>query len=155
MLHRGRRSRRGGSETRPYTKVLMPSPGAIPVVFTVVKHQEIAERTPAFMISIEDFARLDLRIGEVVSARPVVGAKRLLQLEVDLGEERRTLVAGVAEHRSPEELVGRQIVVVANLEPAIIRGITSQGMLLAAQSPDGTLALLTVDQPLPNGAKVG
>lgn len=106
------------------------------------------------MISTEDFARLDLRIGEVVSARPVEGAKRLLLLEVDLGHERRTLVAGIAEYRSPHELLGKQIVVVVNLEPAVIRGLTSQGMLLAAQGPEGSLALLTVDQPVPNGAQV-
>lgn len=106
------------------------------------------------MISIEDFARLELRIGQVVSAQPVPGAQRLLQLEVDLGQERRTLVAGIAQYRMPQELVGRQVVVVANLEPAVIRGVTSRGMLLAAQGPEGSFALLTVDQPLPNGAKV-
>lgn len=106
------------------------------------------------MITIEEFARLDLRVAEVVSARPVEGAKRLLLLEVDLGEERRTLVAGIAEYRTPEELAGKKIVIVANLEPATIRGVTSQGMLLAAQAPDGALALLTVDQPLTNGSKV-
>lgn len=106
------------------------------------------------MISIEDFARLDLRIGEVLSARPVAGAQRLLVLEVDLGKERRTLVAGIAQYRSPQELVGVKIVVAANLEPATIRGVTSQGMLLAAQGPEGAFALLTVDQPVPNGARV-
>ncbi len=107
------------------------------------------------MITIDEFARLDLRIGEVVSASPVEGARKLLLLEVDVGGERRTLVAGIAQYRTPEELIGRKIVVVANLEPAVIRGITSQGMLLAAQGPEGSLALLTVDQPVPNGAKVG
>lgn len=106
------------------------------------------------MVSLEDFERLDLRIGKVVSAQPVEGAKRLLLLEVDLGEERRNLVAGIAEYRSPQELVGKQIVVVVNLEPAVIRGITSQGMLLAAQGPDGSVGLLTVDQPVPNGSRV-
>lgn len=106
------------------------------------------------MITIDEFARLDLRVAEVLSAKPVEGAKRLLHLEVDLGEEKRTLVAGIAEHRKPEDLVGKKIVVVANLEPATIRGVTSYGMILAAQSADGALALLTVDQPLPNGARV-
>ena len=106
------------------------------------------------MITIEEFARMDLRVAEVVSAQPVEGAKRLLLLEVDLGEERRTLVAGIAEYRRPEDIIGKKIVVVANLEPATIRGITSQGMILAAQSPDGALGLLTVDQPLLNGSKV-
>lgn len=108
------------------------------------------------MITIEEFSRLDLRIGEVVSAKPVEGAKKLLLLEVDLGEEkRRTLVAGIAQYRTPEELAGKKIVVVANLEPAVIRGNASQGMLLAAQGPDGSLALVTVDRPVPNGSRVG
>ena len=83
------------------------------------------------MITIDQFARLDLRVAEVVSAKPVEGAKKLLLLEVDLGEERRTLVAGIAQYRTPAELVGKQIVVVANLEPATIRGVRSEGMLLA------------------------
>lgn len=107
------------------------------------------------MINIEEFARLELRIGQVISATVVAGASKLLLLEVDLGEEKRTLVAGIAQHRTPEDLVGKQIVVVANLQPAVIRGVTSQGMLLAAQGPDGDLGLLTVDKPVPNGAKVG
>lgn len=107
------------------------------------------------MINIEEFARLELRIGQVISATLVAGASKLLLLEVDLGEENRTLVAGIAQHRKPEDLVGKQIVVVANLQPAVIRGVTSQGMLLAAQGPDGDLCLLTVDKPVPNGAKVG
>lgn len=106
------------------------------------------------MITIDEFARLDLRVAEVISAKPVEGATRLLLLEVDLGDERRTLVAGIAEHRQPEEIVGKKIVVVANLQPAVIRGITSNGMLLAAQSPEGTLAVVTVDHPVANGSRV-
>ncbi len=106
------------------------------------------------MINIEEFARIDLRVAEVISAQPVEGARRLLLLEVDLGEEKRTLVAGIAEYRKPEDIVGKKIIIVANLEPATIRGIASQGMILAAQSPDGALGLLTVDQPLANGSKV-
>jgi methionyl-tRNA synthetase len=106
----------------------------------------------AKLITIEQFKEIDLRVATVVSAAPVPGADKLLKLEVDLGEERRQLVAGIAKQYSPAELVGKQIVVVANLQPAVIRGIESRGMLLAAVHPGG-LAVLTVDRPAPNGTK--
>jgi len=91
-----------------------------------------------------------------VAAEPVEGATRLLRLQVDLGTERRQLVAGIAAFYSPEQLVGRKIVVVANLQPARIRGVESQGMLLAAggRAPGAALGLLTVDDAIPNGTRV-
>ena len=108
---------------------------------TEVKQEE--EKETEF-ISIEDFARIDLRLAEVVSAERVEKADKLLKLEVALGDERRTIVAGIAQHYSPEEMVGKKIVVVANLKPAKLRGILSQGMLLAA-SEGGNLGILTLD----------
>ncbi|MCR4404823.1 MAG: methionine--tRNA ligase subunit beta [Candidatus Acetothermia bacterium] len=105
------------------------------------------------LISIEQFREVDLRVATVLSAERVPGAEKLLKLEVDLGGERRPLVAGIAQHYRPEELVGRQIIVVANLQPAVIRGVESRGMLLAAVHPSG-LALVTVDREAPNGARV-
>jgi methionyl-tRNA synthetase len=83
------------------------------------------------LLSVEEFARVDLRVAEIVSAESIPGSDKLLKLEVDLGE-RRTVVAGIAMHYRPEELVGRQVVVVANLKPATLRGVRSEGMLLAA-----------------------
>ena len=80
-------------------------------------------------------------------------SKKLLKLTVRLGAETRTLVAGIAEHYRPETLVGRKVVVVANLEPATLMGVTSNGMVLAG-SADDALALLTLDRDLPPGAKV-
>ena len=80
-------------------------------------------------------------------------SKKLLKLRVRLGEEPRTLVAGIAEHYAPGDLVGRKVVVVANLEPATLMGVESNGMVLAAEH-DGTLSLLTLDKDLPSGAKV-
>lgn len=105
------------------------------------------------LISIEEFARLDLRIARVIAAERVEGAKKLLQLTIRIGEEERRLVAGIAEHYTPESMVGMEIVVVANLKPAKIRGIVSQGMLLAAESGD-KLAVLTPEKPIDAGAKV-
>ncbi|HHV94025.1 MAG TPA: methionine--tRNA ligase [Firmicutes bacterium] len=113
------------------------------------------EEKPAekLQVSIEDFARLDLRVAEVKAAEPVPGADRLLKLIVTIGEEERQIVAGIAKYYTPEELVGKRIVVVANLKPAKLRGVLSEGMLLAA-STDDSLGLVTVERELPSGAKV-
>ncbi len=105
------------------------------------------------MITIEEFSRLDLRVAEIVAAERVEKSKKLLKLTVKLGEDTRTLVAGIADHYKPDELVGRKVVVVANLEPATLMGVESQGMVLAA-SEGSSLALLTLDRDLPPGAKV-
>ncbi len=107
----------------------------------------------AELIEIADFARVDLRLAEVLSAKRVEKADKLLELRLSLGDAERTVVAGIAQHYQPEALVGKKLVVVANLKPAKLRGITSQGMILAA-SADGKLAVLTVEQDLPAGAKV-
>lgn len=105
-------------------------------------------------ITIDDFARLDLRLARVLAAEPVQGADRLLKLQLDLGQETRQVVAGIAKAYRPEELIGRQVVVVANLKPARLRGELSQGMILAASSPDGRLGLVTVQEQLPPGSRV-
>lgn len=104
-------------------------------------------------ITISDFAKLDLRVALVRSAERIEGADRLLKLEVDLGGETRTVVAGVARFYRPEELVGRRVVVVANLAPAKLRGVTSHGMILAAVGEED-LGILTVDRELPPGTPV-
>ena len=105
-------------------------------------------------ITYDDFARVELRVAEVLTAEKVKKADKLLKLTIRVGEEERTLVAGVAEHYTPEELVGKKIIVVANLKPAKIRGVKSQGMLLAAEGPDGKLSVVTLDRDLPGGSKV-
>jgi len=104
-------------------------------------------------ISIDDFARVDLRVAEVVTAEKVAKSKRLLKLTVRVGAETRTLVAGIAEHYEPASLVGRKLVIVANLEPATLMGVESNGMVLAA-SEGNDLALVVLDRDLPPGAKV-
>lgn len=119
-----------------------------------------AEKKPAQpeagaeQIQISDFQRIDLRVAEITAASPVPGADRLLQLQIRVGDEERQLVAGIAQHYKPEELPGKQIVVVANLKPARIRGVESRGMLLAATDADGKLALISPERPVGSGAKV-
>jgi len=108
----------------------------------------------ADIVTIEEFRRVRLKVGTILSAEPIPKATELLKLTVDLGEGKpRQLVAGIAEHYAPERLAGRQIVLVANLEPATVRGIRSEGMLLAAESASG-LSLLTPDGEVPPGAEV-
>jgi methionyl-tRNA synthetase len=102
----------------------------------------------------KDLNKLDIRIGNVVKVDQIQGSKKLLKIEVKLADEHRTIVAGVAEHYRPEELVGKQVVVIVNLEPVKLMGIKSEGMLLAAVD-EGRISLLTVDKPVKSGAKVG
>jgi len=108
---------------------------------------EIAE------ISIEEFQRLHFRIATIREAEKVEGARKLIRLTLDLGDEQRQIVSGIADQYSPEELVGRQIAVIVNLKPATIRGVKSFGMLLAADA-EGSAILLQPDRPVPPGSPV-
>lgn len=105
------------------------------------------------MINIEEFRKIELRIGVVKTAEAHPKADRLLVLKVDLGEEERQIVAGIRAHYQPEELVGKQVVIVANLEPAVLRGIESQGMLLAASDGE-RIVVLSPEKAIGAGAKV-
>ena len=102
------------------------------------------------MISFEDFAKVDLRIATIVQAEPHPNADRLLKLQLDDGSgEPRQICAGVREHYDPEDLLGKQIVIVANLEPRVIRGEESRGMLIAgSDSPDGENRRVVVLAPM-------
>ena len=108
---------------------------------------------PIGTINIEEFRKVDLRVATVLTCSRIKGADKLYRLEIDLGTEQTQIVAGIAVFYSPEELVGKQIVVVKNLEPAVIRGVKSNGMLLAAKSGN-ELTVLTVDRKIPNGTRI-
>ncbi len=103
-------------------------------------------------ISLDEFSQVDLRVATVLRAEPIPKAKKLLKLEIDCGE-RRTLVAGLAQTYRPEDLVGKSVIIIANLQPAKLMGVTSQGMLLAAVSDDGS-AVLTLDRPAAPGTPI-
>ncbi len=105
------------------------------------------------LIGIEDFMKVDLRIGRVVAAERVQKSDKLIKLQVDIGFETRQVVAGIGKSYTPEELVGKSIVVVANLKPAKLMGIESQGMLLAGSSGD-LLAVATFDRETKPGSRV-
>src|SRR5438128_8779082 len=102
-------------------------------------------------ITYDDFAKIELKVAKVLEARPHPNADKLMLLQVDLGDVQKQVVAGIRQHYTPDQLVGKLIVVVNNLLPAMLRGETSDGMLLAATSDDMVI-LLTVDDP---SCKVG
>ncbi|MEN6325015.1 MAG: methionine--tRNA ligase [Syntrophomonas sp.] len=104
-------------------------------------------------ISIEDFARMDLRIAEVLACEKMPKADKLLILRLKVGEEERTVVSGIAKHYTPEDLIGKKVVLLANLKPTKLRGVMSQGMILAA-SGDDELEVLMIDRDIPSGSRV-
>src|SRR4051812_42430930 len=113
-----------------------------------------AAATPATIV-YDDFAKVQLRVATVLEAKPAPKGDRLLVLQVDLGDENRQILAGIRQHVTPEQLVGRQVVVVANLAPRNMMGLTSQGMLLAATDPaTGKVVVVSPTEPVGPGGKV-
>ena len=106
------------------------------------------------MVSFDDFLKTELCIAKIETAEKVENADKLLKLTVSIGEETRTLVAGIASFYSPNDLLGKQVVMVKNLKPAKIRGVVSHGMILAAPTEDGGLALITPDKIAKTGVRV-
>lgn len=106
-------------------------------------------------IQYDDFAKVELRVGTILEAKPAPKGDRLLVLQVDLGAERRQVLAGIRQHYQPEQLVGKQIIVVANLAPRTMMGLTSQGMLLAATDPvTGRVIIACPSEQVAAGSKV-
>jgi methionyl-tRNA synthetase len=105
-------------------------------------------------VSFEDFSKIDIRISTIVSAEKVAKTKKLLKLEVDTGMDRRVIVSGIAEYYSPEDIVGKKVVVLINLEPKEIKGILSHGMLLMAQDSQGALSFVQPEKAFENGSMI-
>jgi methionyl-tRNA synthetase len=108
----------------------------------------------ADLINYEDFAKLELRAAKVLEARPHPNADKLLLLQVDVGDEQKQIIAGIRQHYTPEQFVGKLIVIVNNLAPAMLRGETSNGMLLAATSGEKVIVLTLDDPSCVPGAKI-
>lgn len=134
----------GGVLTAAPESITTTTPSSVPVE---------AEESQAPEISIDDFAKVELRVAQVISAEPVKKADKLLKLQLDLGTEQRQVVSGIAKFYTPEELVGRKVICVTNLKPVKLRGEESKGMILAASHGD-QLTLATVPDGMPNGAIV-
>ncbi len=106
------------------------------------------------LITFDQFQKLDLRVAEILEAEAVKGSNKLLKVQVEIGEERRQLVAGIAKHYDPEELVGKKVIMVYNMKPAKIFGVESNGMILAGSTADDILAVSALDKDLPSGSRV-
>ena len=105
------------------------------------------------MITIEDFLKVELKIGKILEAKRVEGSNKLIVMKVDTGEERQ-IVAGIGKAYKPEELTGKSVVVVTNLQPARLMGVESQGMLLAASDDEGKLSIIITEREIKEGSKV-
>ena len=107
-------------------------------------------------VGIDDFAKLQFRVGEVLASEKAKKSKKLLVNQVKIGSETRQIVSGIAKYYTPEEMVGKKVIVITNLKPATLAGYESQGMILCAEDADGNLSLLTVeDGAFPAGSEVG
>src|SRR5690625_2550974 len=98
--------------------------------------------------------KLDFRVAEILKAEKMKNADKLLKLQVDIGEEKRQIISGIAEHYQPEELVNKKVICITNLKPVKLRGEMSEGMILSGEDTDGNLSLATVKDSLPNGSVV-
>ncbi|MFZ9969442.1 MAG: methionine--tRNA ligase, partial [Bacteroidia bacterium] len=106
------------------------------------KMAPLQSNTDQTTVRFEDFSAMDLRLVQILDAKPVPGADKVLEIRVDLGGEQRTVVSGIAQHFGPGELIGRQVLMLTNLAPRKIRGIESQGMLLLAENSQGKLVMV-------------
>jgi methionyl-tRNA synthetase len=138
------------NEAHAYETVASASSPAAPTVQSIIPTQTQEPQK----ISIDDFIKVDLRVAQILVAERVPKADKLLRLEVDLGYEKRQILAGIAQYYEPEKLVGRKIVIVANLAPRMMRGLESNGMLLAASLPDGAPVLAGFLEDVPLGARL-
>ncbi|GAA0439247.1 methionine--tRNA ligase [Lentibacillus halophilus] len=105
-------------------------------------------------VAIDDFMKLDMRVAEILQAEPVEKTDKLLTLQIDVGTDQRQVVSGIADHYSPDDLIGRKVICLTNLKPAKLRGQMSEGMILCGEDNNGRLVLASVDQSLPNGSVV-
>lgn len=106
------------------------------------------------MINFEQFSQIELKVGTILEAEEVEGSEKLIKLKVDLGEEKpRQILAGVKQWYKPKDFIGKQVIVVANLEPRTMMGLESQGMILAADTEDGPI-FLTIPKQVPPGTKI-
>ena len=105
-------------------------------------------------ISFEDFQKMDIRVGKIVAAEKVAKTKKLLKLTIDTGIDTRTVVSGIAEYYTPEEIIGRQVSILVNLEPKNLKGIESQGMILMAANADGALSFVSPDKEIKPGSEI-
>lgn len=142
-------------QTPPVEAGPTPEPAATAAPAAAPAPTEPATETET-IVTVDEFAKLDLRVALVLAVERVPKTEKLLKIDLDLGFEKRTIVSGIAQFYEAEQLVGKRIVIIANLKPAKIRGVESRGMLLAAggRGEGETLGLLTLDKEIPPGTRV-
>jgi methionyl-tRNA synthetase len=139
----------------PTPSPAQPVPAAVPATPTPPPAQPAPVAAPAGdRISIDDFMKIELRVARVLAAERVPKSNKLIKMQVDVGTEQRTVVAGIADTYEPDALVGRTVVVVFNLKPAKLMGIESNGMVLAASPEGGKPMVVTFDEPVAPGTRV-
>ncbi len=116
--------------------------------------QEIVDIEPKPEITYDDFAKLQFQVGEIIACEAVPKSKKLLCSQVRIGSQVRQIVSGIKAHYTPEEMVGKKVMVLVNLKPATLAGVVSEGMLLCAEDQEGNLALMTAEKPMPSGAEI-
>ena len=120
-----------------------------------VQEEVVIDIEPKAEISYDDFAKLQFQVGEIIACEEVKKSKKLLCSKVKVGSQVRTIVSGIKAHYTPDQMVGKKVMVLVNLAPRAIAGIMSEGMLLCAEGVDGELALMTPEKNVPAGAEIG
>ena len=116
--------------------------------------EKYPEVEPKEEITIDDFDKVQIRVGEVLKCEPVPKAKKLLVSQIRVGNEVRQIVSGIAKYYKPEDMVGKKVAVITNLKPCKLCGVESQGMILAAADDDGNLSVMTLDKDMPAGSEI-
>lgn len=154
-LHELAEADRERDKPKEISKMMQTDSEKPPETAPVSSPQPPAPSTDIPKISIEDFAKVEMRVGQIQTAEAVAGAQKLLKLTVDIGSEVRQVVAGIAEHYRPEQLVGMNVVIVTNLQPRKLRGVESNGMIVAASvGPEGKPVLVTFKEDVEVGARL-
>jgi methionyl-tRNA synthetase len=143
------------SQMGPTEKLVQPLDKAdLEPLFVSASAEEKQEEVPDDRIEFDTFSKIKLKVAKVIAVEPVPKSKKLLKLQVELGDEKRQIIAGIAAYYTPEDLIGKQVVVVANLKPVKLFGQLSQGMVLAAQNEDGTFCVISPEKECSSGASV-
>ena len=139
---------------KTYDMLMFPTMKPVDAPKAEKKDEKKADEENAGLISIDDFAKVKLVTAKVVACERVEGSDKLLKETLQLGGETRTVLSGIAQHYSPEEMVGKTVVLVNNFAPRKMAGQVSEGMLLCAEDPDGAVRLLTVDGDVAPGSEI-
>lgn len=136
------------------TTAMLAAAGMAPDAGDNAEAEPVVDIEPKPEITYDDFARLQFQVGEIIACEAVPKSKKLLCSQVKIGSQVRQIVSGIKAHYSPEEMVGKKVMVLVNLKPATLAGVVSEGMLLCAEDAQGNLALMTAEKPMPSGAEI-